>query len=138
MGGYSCATDPSQPIIVHMVHVPSIPDAADPRSALKAARKTLFSKKFEDFERNIKADLSRILGSGFDPEKDIAAITVNRWSHGYAYNANTLAEPEEESEKIQQRARKPVGNITIAAADSGWSAYAHCAFDQAHRAVQEL
>jgi spermidine dehydrogenase len=31
-----------------------------------------------------------------------------------------------------------VGNVTIANSDAGWSAYAHVAIDQAHRAVNEL
>lgn len=33
----------------------------------------------------------RILGQdGFDPGREILAITVNRWPHGYAYEYSTL------------------------------------------------
>ena len=36
----------------------------------------------------------RALGpAGFDPARDVAAITVNRWPHGYAYSPHLLWEP---------------------------------------------
>ena len=39
---------------------------------------------FEDFERGIRDLLQRALGpAGFDAARDIEAITINRWSHGY-------------------------------------------------------
>ena len=136
-GDYSSATDPTHPIVVHCVHVPYVPTAPDPRSALRMARKTLFAKKFEDFEKEIKKDLHAILGSEFNPEDDILAITVNRWTHGYAYFPNSLGEEEEVSTKMCDLARQPVGRIHIAAADAGWSAYAHSAIDQGKRAVDE-
>lgn len=139
MGGYSSSKDPSDPIVVHMVHVPTTPSESDPRAALRKARKTFFSLKFEDFETHIKQDLNRMLGpGGFNAETDIIAITVNRWSHGYSYSANTLIESEEESQRLMQLARKPLGNVTIANSDAAWDAYAHSAIDEAYRAVQEL
>ena len=33
---------------------------------------------------------ARLGPGGFDPARDIAAITVNRWPHGYAYEYNSL------------------------------------------------
>jgi spermidine dehydrogenase len=139
MGGYRCAADPSEPILVHMVHVPLVPTASDPRAALRGARKTLFGLKIEDYERHIKSDLTRMLGpGGFDAERDIAAITVNRWSHGYSYGPNTLMEPEDVGQRSMERARSPVGRVTIAGSDAGWDPYAHSAFEQAFRAVAEL
>ncbi len=139
MGGYRCAFDPSEPILVHMVHVPLVPTASDPRAALRAARKTLFGLKIEDYERHIRDDLTRMLGpGGFDAERDIAAITVNRWSHGYSYGPNTLMEPEDVGQRSMERARAPLGRVTIAGSDAGWDPYAHSAFEQAHRAVAEL
>jgi spermidine dehydrogenase len=139
MGGYSSSTDPSQPIVVHMVHVPTIPSAEDPRKALRQARKTFFALKFEHFEDHIKKDLSRMLGpGGFNADTDILAISVNRWSHGYSYGLNTLVETENDGESIMNLARRRVGNVTIANSDAGWSAYAHSAIDQAYRAVSEF
>jgi len=139
MGGYATPTDPSQPIVVHMVHVPTVPTASDPRAALRQARKTFFALKFEDHEKHIKSDLTRMLGpGGFNAETDILDIHVNRWSHGYSFSANTLIETEDESNRLMNLARQRVGNVTIANSDAAWTAYAHAAVDEAYRAVSEF
>ena len=86
MGGYSCARDPTEPIVLHLVHVPSVSGIDDPRAALRAARRLLLERRFEDYESAIRTDLSRMLGpGGFDAGRDVLAITVNRWSHGYSW-----------------------------------------------------
>jgi spermidine dehydrogenase len=138
MGGYSSALTPDQPILLHLVHVPSV-EGADPRAALRASRKTLFSRKFEDFENEIRKDLTRMLGpGGFDAEKDIAGITVNRWSHGYSFNPNSLSESEEAAEAYIKAGSKLIGNIRIAGSDSAWNPYLHSAIDEGFRAVSEF
>jgi spermidine dehydrogenase len=140
MGGYSCTTDPNEPILLHLVHVPCVEDPQiDPRSALRKARSSLMKKDFAFFETAVRSDLTRMLGpGGFDADRDIAAITVNRWSHGYAYSLNNLVESTEEGEKTMALARRRVGQVTIAGSDAGWNAYAHTAIDEARRAVAEL
>ena len=139
MGGYSSSKNPAGPMVIHMVHVATVPSETDPRVALRNARKTFFALKFEDFEKHIKNDLNRMLGpGGFNAQTDIQAITVNRWSHGYSYSANTLIETEKESQRLMNLAKMPIGNVTIANSDAGWNAYAHCAIDEAYRAIQEL
>ena len=93
---------------------------------------------FADFEARIRDDLDRMLGpGGFSSERDIAAITVNRWPHGYGYVENSLFDGED-YEKTVERARQPAGRVAIANSDAGGDAYAHLAIDQAARAVREL
>jgi spermidine dehydrogenase len=81
-----------------------------------------------------------LAGGGFDPLRDIQAITVNRWPHGYAYEYNSLFEPLDrpESERPCVIGRRPFGRITIANSDSDGHAYTNIAIDQAYRAVQEV
>jgi spermidine dehydrogenase len=82
-----------------------------------------------------------MLGAGgFDPARDIQAITVNRWPHGYAYEYNALFEPQDRpaSERPCVLGRKPFGRITIANSDSDGHAYTNTAIDQAYRAVQQV
>ena len=139
MGGYQCSRDPAEAIVLHMVHVPHVPGIADPRAECRAARGLLLGRSFSDYEAAIRTDLDRMLGpGGFDIDRDILAITVNRWSHGYAWGTNTLVDDWDESKKIIATARTPVGRVTIANSDSAWEAYAHAAIDEAHRAVREL
>jgi spermidine dehydrogenase len=99
----------------------------------------LLDMSFADIEKHIRGDLDRMLGDGgFSSERDIAAITVNRWSHGYAYGQNSLFDKDDEFAVYSALSRRRAGNVAIANSDSQWSAYAHSAIDAAHRAVGEL
>jgi spermidine dehydrogenase len=140
LGDYHFPSRPDEPMVLHLVHVPTLPPGSDvdQRSAWRAARGLLFAATFEDFEQHIRDELTRMLGDGgFDAAKDIRAITVNRWGHGYAYGFNSLYDEEHDPE-INVVARKRVGRIAIAGSDAAWDAYAHAAMDEAHRAVGEL
>jgi spermidine dehydrogenase len=139
MGGYNAPRSPDEPMLLHLVHVPTVPGITDPRAALRASRALLLQATFADHETAIRRDLGRMLGpGGFDDRRDILGITVNRWSHGYSWGLNTLVDDEAEAGRAVPLARRRVGNVAIANSDADWSAYAHSAIDQAHRAVGEL
>jgi hypothetical protein len=90
-------------------------------------------------------DLVVVGGGGFDPARDIKAITVNRWPHGYAvgYDAEnddihwfTEAWPDEKKSWLQ--GRKQVGRIAFANSDAAASAMTESAIEQGYRATQEI
>jgi spermidine dehydrogenase len=140
IGGYECTKKPDEPIVVHMMRAACKPGRTA-REQHTHGRMQLYTTTFETYERNIREQLARILGSGgFDPARDILEITVNRWPHGYAYEYNSLFDQFwlEGGETPCQRARKPFGRLTIANSDADAYAYTDCAIDQAYRAVQEL
>ena len=139
VGDYRSIEDPSLPILVHMSRTPCKPGLSE-HEQNKVGRAELLATSFETCERNIREQLGRTLqGGGFDPARDIEAITVNRWPHGYAPEYNPLFEPEEpEDRRPYVLGRAPFGHITIANSDSGGGAYTDVAIDQAHRAVGEL
>ena len=89
------------------------------------------------FETRAYDELGRILGKSFDAKRDVTAITVNRWAHGYAYGFNSLFDKETEPPTATV-ARQPVGRVMIANSDAAMSAYAHAAIDEAARAVEEM
>jgi spermidine dehydrogenase len=136
IGGYRFAKTPSDPTVVHLVHVPLQP-GADQRTAWRGGRARLQETSFQQFEAKAFDELGRILGASFDPERDVTAISVYRWAHGYAYGFNSLFD-KEDNLSLQAVARRPVGRIAIANSDAAWSAYAHAAIDEAARAVSEL
>ena len=137
IGGYRSPRSPDEPTLLWMVE-----DAVQTRPARAraepAGRAELLATTFEDFERNIRDQLGRMLGAGgFDPAADITAITVNRWPHGYAPEHNSLLEPDvPEAEQPHVIGRARFGRIAIANSDSGGGAYTDVAIEQAHRAVQ--
>lgn len=139
LGGYRCPRRPEEPILVHMVWVPVSPNQGmDARAQYRAGRGMLLGTAFDEIEKGIRDQLRRMLGAGFDDARDIAGITVNRWSHGYAYDPAGLTEGERVPEAVMALARRPMGRVAIANSDAGWSAYAQAAIDQAQRAVHEL
>src|SRR5262249_44263741 len=82
------AQPPREPILLHLEHVPSAP-GHDARTQFRIGRGRLYKMTFADFEDRIRDELDRMLGpGGFVAARDIAAITVNRWPHGYGYAAN--------------------------------------------------
>ncbi len=140
IGNYHCTKKPDEPIVLTMNHYPCSP-GLPARSQHRAGRAVLYTTSFETFERNIREQLMRSIGpGGFDPARDIAAITVNRWPHGYAYQYNSLWDPFwlEGGPLPCVEARKPFGRIAIANADADAYAYTDCAINQAYRAVHDL
>ena len=140
MGGYDHPRDPTQPMGLHMVYVPTSPNSGmNARDQARAGRGKLYGQTFEQLEAQLRDQLQRMLGpGGFNHETDILGITVNRWSHGYAYFSNSLFDDADESEALMNLARKPLGHVSIANSDAAWSAYAHAAIDEAYRAVGEV
>jgi len=140
IGDYHCTQKPEDPVVIHMTKTPCKP-GLPARQQHSKGRAELFNTKFETIERQIRDQLARTVGAGgFDPARDISAITVNRWPHGYAYEYNSLFDTFwlEGGEIPCEVARKPFGCLAIANADADAYAYTDCAIDQAYRAVQEI
>ncbi len=140
IGGYECARKPEEPIVLHMMKAACHPGLRRANSIAWGAS-NFSSRPSKTMERKIREQLARTLGpGGFDPARDIAAITVNRWPHGYAYEYNSLFDPFwlEGGETPCEVARKPCGRIAIANCDAGAYAYTDEAINQAYRAVGEI
>ena len=139
IGEYKFAHSPQDPIILQMLRTPCQP-GLPARDQQRVGHYDLLSTSFQTFERNIRDQLARVLSEGgFDPARDIDAITVNRWPHGYAYEYNPLWDPDwPEGQRPCDIARRPFGRIAIANSDAAAAAYTDQAIDQSYRAVQEL
>jgi spermidine dehydrogenase len=141
IGGYRAARSPGEPIVLRLLRTPCRPGLSE-RDQHRVGRAELLQTPFATFERNVRDQLARVLGpAGFDPARDIAAITVNRWPHGYAYEYNPLWDPEsffDGGPTPNQIARRRFGRIAIANSDAAAAAYTDQAIDQAQRAVREL
>ncbi|HKW26749.1 MAG TPA: NAD(P)/FAD-dependent oxidoreductase [Terriglobales bacterium] len=139
IGEYQSPKGPGEPMVLFLSRTPCKP-GLPARQQQIAGRYELLSTSFEHFERAIRDQLARTLqGGGFDPARDIEAITVNRWPHGYGYEYNPLFDPEwPEAERPNVIGRQRFGRIAIANTDSAATAYTDQAIDQAWRAVGEL
>ncbi len=140
IGDYHCSQSPEEPIVLHLMKTPCHP-GLPARSQHRAGRAELFETSFQTMERKIRDQLARMLGpGGFDPARDIAAITVNRWPHGYAYEYNSLWDDFwlNGGTTPCEVARQPFGRLAIANADAAAYAYTDAAIDEAHRAIAEI
>ena len=140
MGDYRFPSSPQEPCLLHLLRTPCQP-GLPAKEQYRAGRYELMTTPFVAFERNIRDQLGRMLaGGGFDSARDIQAITVNRWPHGYAYEYNPLFEPLDRpaSERPCVIGRQPFGRIHVANSDADGHAYTNIAIDQGYRAVQEI
>jgi spermidine dehydrogenase len=137
--GYRCTQNPDEPMVLFMMRAfcsPGLPRKEQHR----AGRVELLGTPFDKIEHNVRDQLARMLaGTEFDGDRDIAAITVNRWAHGYTYEYDTLTDPEwPKGQAPHEIGRQTFGPVAIANADAAGAAYTDAAIDSAHRAVGEL
>ena len=138
---YRPAFDPDQATVMQFFGAMTLPrEGMTPREQHRAGQVKMLEMKFEDYERELRSTLAGMLGpGGFDPVKDILAITVNRWPHGYAYDYLDLWDPQwAPGMAPNEIGRQRFGQIAIANSDAGADAYLQVAVDQAWRAINDL
>ncbi|MCH2098781.1 MAG: spermidine dehydrogenase, partial [Pseudomonadales bacterium] len=144
LGDYRFPESPDEPVLLHMERFFTYPEARlPPPQRFAVARNELLTTPFTTIERNVRAQLTSMLGpGGFDPARDIAGITVNRWSHGYAYSYDWMNDEYYDDWDDERYAhvvgRKPFGPIAIANSDADAIALFPNAAMQAYRAVEEI
>ena len=140
-GGHEPPRGPDDPMVIHMLGVPSVTStgAETSRELLTTARQNVYATTFDTYESQVRGQLQGLLGEhGFKHETDIKAITVNRWPHGYAYEYMSLDDPKwAEGQAPHELGRAQFGRISIANSDSEAYAYLNAAIDAGWRAVAE-
>ena len=145
MGSYRFPQSPNDPMVLNLQHIPLAP-GLPAAEQFRAGGQTLLRTSFETFERNIRDQLGRMLApGGFDPARDIAGITVNRWSHGYAFSTDARTGevswyPEywQHESRPWEDARQSLGNISFAGTDASSNGMTESAIEEAFRAVHSL
>lgn len=135
IGAYDPKRTPDDPTVLLMIRMPcplmsdgSIPDL------LRAGRSDLLGTTFETFEQNIRDQLQSMYGQyGFNSNRDIAAITINRWPHGYVWE-----DAEYDGQPAHRLSSKRHGNIVMANSDAAGRAYTDAAIDMAWKAIREV
>jgi spermidine dehydrogenase len=128
MGGYEFTKTPDDPCVLHMRCCPVGETAGAPAlEQFREARHRMLGMRFQDYEEEIREHLGGMFSKNlFDFDRDVASISVNRWSHAYAVgNPGPVG-------------RQPFGRITIANSDAIDNNVMQSAVGQAWRAIQEL
>ncbi len=142
LGGYRGGSKGDEPMVLWMAHMPAPQNngSQNARDLYRLGQHRLYTTPFSAYEAEVANQLSAMFGpKGFAADRDIEAITVNRWSHGYAYEYLGLYDPDwDDGQAPHELGRKPLGRISIANSDAEGSAYLHAAIDAAARALDEL
>lgn len=141
MGDYRFGAEPDDPAVLLMIRTPNAPHRGlSAKEQFRAGRQELLTTDFATIERHTRRQLGELLGpGGFDPARDIRAITANRWPHGYAYEYVESWDPEwAPGAAPHEIASRRFGRIAIANSDASAFAYVDGAVDAAARAVSVL
>lgn len=140
LGDYQYTNAPDDPIVLYLGGSTRASGEPDLRERFKMQRAELLGMPFSDFEEDIRRQLTGMLGPyGFDPDADIAGITVNRWGHGFTMPADKLFDPDyPEGAAPHEVGRTPLGRVAIANCDAGAMGMQQASYEQAWRAVEEL
>ncbi len=140
MGGYAVAQESrTNRSMLFMLRAPT-KYGLPPKEQYRAGRWELFTRRLrQSSATSVCSSPTMLAGAGFDPAREIAGITVNRWSHGYAYEYDkSLWEHWPEGQRPCDLAKKPYGRIAIANSDSSGAAFTDTAIDEGHRAVRDV
>ncbi len=132
--------DPSSPVVLHMLYVPTVPDSGmSARERFRAGRAFLLGTPFDALEREIRAQLDRMLApAGFASHRNRYvdyAEPLGAWLQLYAGRAGAR---RRHAAGRAGAGGRGVGNVRIAGADSAGSASVTGAVDTAWRAVESL
>jgi len=76
--------NPDQPIVLSF-YPPFHRPGLDPKAQVAMGRAELLSRSYKQYESKILKQMLRLFGSaGFDPERDVAGLILNRWGHAYS------------------------------------------------------
>jgi spermidine dehydrogenase len=130
---------PDSPIVLTF-YIPVLNSEVDPAMQGAAARAQLFATPYAEYERRIREQMTEMFGAaGFDAQRDIAGIVLNRWGHayfsppvGYFFGANGALAPHEV-------VRKGHGRIVFAHSElQGNMNMAHAMLEGRRGALQAL
>lgn len=130
--GWAADRDPARPVAVGL-SIPYFYPGEPARTQAVKGRHELLAAPFKQFETAIRDDLTAILGPfGFDHRREIAAISVSRWGHGYLLpDPGLLTGPE------RRQAAEPFGRIAYAHTDLDGFCHVTGAAGQGYRAAQD-
>ncbi len=141
LGDYGVADDPDGPLVVFMGKAPAPENDGGQtgRDLYRIGRRKLFDTSFSTYEAEVEGQLASMFGDlGFDADRHVEAITVNRWPHGYAYSYMDLYDPEwPAGEAPHELGRRSFGRVSIANSDAESRPLVQGAIDAAWRAVEE-
>ena len=137
-GRHQPPLDPDKPAVL-TVYVPFHSPGLPVEAQVASGRAELFYTSYAAYEQRIRAQLSKLFSaSGFDDQRDVQGIILNRWGHAFV-----VPEPGFFFDTAERRAPRNViqqGYGRIAFGHSELNGFQHWgpAADQGRRAMQQI
>jgi len=124
VGDYRPPLDPDFPTVLTF-YVPFNQYGLPIAEQGKVARQQMFGTSYRDYEAQIRRQLTKMLGdAGFDAQRDIAGIVLNRWGHAYVNAGPGFFYGRDGKPAPSDVLRTPLGNLTFAHSElSGHQTY---------------
>ncbi|MFL5817807.1 MAG: NAD(P)-binding protein [Conexibacter sp.] len=138
LGKYSSVSEPDSPVVVSFMRAAI--KSGPYKQGARAGRAEVATTSFATYERSMRDMLATTLGRyGLDPAKDIAAVTVNRWPHGYMrwYTAPADSFWPDGPTPAEIGTRR-VGRISVACTDAINHGFVEGAIEAASKAVRAI
>lgn len=133
LSGWADGRDPDRPIVLGL-SLPFYQIGLPAREQAAIGRQEILSLALDDYESWVRDDLQKVFGPfGFDAERDIAALSVCRWGHGYAY-----PDPGFLTDGARNVAAAPEGRVFYANTDLDGFSHLSGAIGHGHRAATQV
>ena len=138
VGNYQPEIDPDKPALVTF-YVPFYYPGLDMAEQGMRGRAELFSTSYADYEKKIRAQMQELFGeTGFDADKDISGIILNRWGHAYVTPQPGFFFGVEGKPAPSDIIREGFGRIAFAHSELQGMQHWGPAADEGKRAVRQL
>jgi spermidine dehydrogenase len=138
IGGMPQPLHPDQPIMM-TAYIPYLSPGKTLREQATAGRAELMGASFREIERRVRATLSAMLTRhGFDAQRHIAGLVLNRWGHAYVCPAPGFYTTRNGVPSPASVLREPLGRIAFGNAELNGHQNYPGAIAEGRRAVRQL
>lgn len=139
VGDYRPPLDPDKPTVLSFYVPFDRPGMSAVQQAI-AGRAALLSTSYAQYEKQIRDQMTRLFGaSGFDADRDIAGIILNRWGHAYvAPTPGFFYRSDGSPGYSREIAEKPHGRIAFGHGELRGFQHWGPAADQGAKAVRQI
>ena len=114
IGSYQPKLHPDAPNVLTF-YVPFYTPGKSVAEQVALGRAKLFSTSFREYERQVREHLANFFSSsGFDANRDIAGIILNRWGHSFAVPGPGFIFGRDGQMPVRETASKPYGRVAFA------------------------
>ena len=138
VGNHRPPLDPKQPALLTF-YVPFYYPGQTIQKQGSMGRAELLSTPFSSYERKIRQQLVTLFGeAGFDPQRDVAGIVLNRWGHAYVNPQPGFYFQPNGAPAARDVIRRPFGRIAFGHSELVGHQYWLGAINEGKRAMEQV